>query len=492
MSERIPQERLRKLELLREAGIEPYPKRFPPRPEVRTPIGRAVARFEREERPFEAWVAGRVVRFRDHGNSCFLDLRDQSGSMQVFLQKNRLGAERYRLLRKAIDLNDWLGVRGSVERTRKGEITVFADEAIVLCKSLAPPPEKWHGLRDIELRSRKRHVDLAVNEESRRVFETRTAVVRFVRRFLDDRGFLEVETPVLHLVAGGAAARPFRTHHNALDLDLHLRIALELHLKRLLVGGIEKVYELGRVFRNEGVDARHNPEFTMLEAYWAFADYEDMMSLWEELLVALVEEIRGGRTLRWGEAEIDFTPPFRRVSYAALLREHASVELSDEEGVRRRLEEMGVDASGLTPHKAANELFERTCEPQLIQPTFVVDYPRGISPLAKWKERDGVLVERFELFVNGLEIANAFSEMNDPLEQRRILEAQLLERDPENPAELDEDFLEALEYGMPPAGGIGMGIDRLVMMITDRTHIRDVILFPLLRPVPKGGGPATG
>jgi lysyl-tRNA synthetase class 2 len=320
-------------------------------------------------------------------------------------------------------------------------------------------------------------------------FRLRSRVIAEIRRFLDGKGFLEVETPVLHRIAGGAAARPFLTHHNALDLRLNLRIALELHLKRLLVGGMERVYEIGRVFRNEGIDASHNPEFTMLELYWSFADYEDIMDLWEALLVHLAITIKDTTNITWQGTEISLEPPFRRVRYEDLLRELAGVELDDEAAVRRRCDEAGLDHRGKSHHKAANDLFEEFCEGALTQPTFVTDYPRGITTLAKWVDKGGDRAERFELFINGFELANAFSEMNDAILQRRILENQLKEKDPENPGELDEDFLSALEYGMPPAGGVGMGIDRLIMLLADCSNIRDVVLFPLLRPKADGDGP---
>ncbi len=491
MADPIPQERLNKLELYRAAGIDPFPKRFPRRDEAREMIAKLrESHREGEERP--AIVAGRVASFRNFGKACFFDVKDQTGKIQVYMQRERIGDEPYKLLRKAIDLNDWVGVRGVLSVTQKGELTVFADEVVPLCKSFRSPPEKWHGLQDVETRYRRRHVDLAVNDDVLATFQLRSRVVSELRRFLDDRGFLEVETPVLHQIAGGAAARPFHTHHNALDMPLTLRIALELHLKRLLVGGMERVYEIGRVFRNEGIDTRHNPEFTMLELYWAFVDYEDVMRLWEDLLGHLARAIRGTTQLKWGEVDISLEPPFARVRYEDLLREHAGVELDDEAAVRRRCEEVGLDHRGKSHHKAANDLFEEFCERTLIQPTFVTDYPRGITTLAKWVERDGKRAERFELFVNGLELANAFSEMNDALEQRRILEAQVLEKDPENPPEVDEDFLGALEYGMPPAGGIGMGVDRLVMLLADRASIRDVVLFPLLRREAAGASAPDG
>ena len=490
MAESIPIDRLNKLNRLESAGVDPYPKRYPARDEIRDSIADVRGRFsEGEEIP--AIIAGRVLSFRNFGKVCFFDLKDESGRIQVLMQRDRMDAERYQLLRKAIDLNDWVGVKGGLSRTEKGELTVFADAVTPLAKSFRSPPEKWHGLQDVETRYRKRHVDLNVNEEVMATFRLRSRVIAEIRRFLDGKGFLEVETPVLHQIAGGAAARPFLTHHNTLDLKLNLRIALELHLKRLLVGGMERVYEIGRVFRNEGIDASHNPEFTMLELYWAFADYMDIMDLWEALLVHLAITIKDTTNITWQGTEISLEPPFRRVRYEDLLREHAGVDLDDEAAVRRRCEEAGIDHRGKGHHKAANDLFEEFCESKLVQPTFVTDYPRGITTLAKWVTKGGDRAERFELFIKGFELANAFSELNDAILQRKILEAQLDEKDPENPGELDEDFLSALEYGMPPAGGVGMGIDRLIMLLSDSSNIRDVVLFPLLRPKTEADGAET-
>jgi lysyl-tRNA synthetase, class II len=484
MGEPIPKERLAKLEQFRAEGGDPYPKRFPVRPAPRSEREFIAPLRERyvEGAELPTSICGRVTAFRDHGNSFFLDLKDETAKVQVYVQKNKVGEATFAQLLKTLDLNDWLGVQGKLAKTRKGELTVFADSAILLAKSLRHPPAKWEGLSDVEIRFRHRHMDLAVNDEVVAGFRARSRIVAEIRRFLDGKGFMEVEGPLLHHIAGGAAARPFFTHHNALDIGLTLRIALELHLKRLLCGGLERVYEIGRVFRNEGIDATHNPEFTMLELYWAFADYEDVMDLWEEMLAHLSTTVRGSTKITWDGTELDLTPPFRRVRYADLLKEKSGVDLDDEAAVRRRCEELKIDHRGKSHHKAANDLFEHYCEESLIQPTFVTEYPRGITPLAKWTEYGSDKAERFELFINGVEIANSFSEMNDPLEQRRILEAQVREKDDENPSAVDEEFLAALEYGMPPAGGVGMGIDRLVMMLTDRKNIREVVLFPLLRP----------
>lgn len=490
MATHLPEERLRKLEALRAAGVDPYPKRFPARGETRNWIGPLRASYvDGAEVP--AIVCGRVTAYRDHGKSIFFDVKDETGKVQVYVQQDKVGEAVFTRIRNTFDLNDHVGVHGTFAKTRRGELTVFATGVEMLAKSMTPPPDKWHGLQDKELRSRRRHVDLNANDEVMAQFRMRSRIVAEMRKFLDQRGFIEVETPVLHHIAGGAAARPFLTHHNALDLDLSLRIALELHLKRLLVGGMEKVFEIGRVFRNEGIDTRHNPEFTMIELYWAYADYEDVMDLWEQLLVHLAMTARGTTKLTWGGTSIDLSAPFRRVRYEDLLKQHAGVDLDDEAAVRAKCAAVGIDTKEKSHHKAANDLFEMFCERTLIQPTFVIDYPRGITTLAKWKDFGGDRAERFELFVNGLEIANAFSEMNDPIAQRQILEKQVLEKDPENPAAVDEDFLEALEYGMPPAGGVGMGVDRLVMLLTDADSIRDVVLFPLLRPHDSGADAPT-
>jgi lysyl-tRNA synthetase class 2 len=442
MATHLPEERLRKLEALRAAGVDPYPKRFPARGETRNWIGPLRESYvDGAEVP--AIVCGRVTAYRDHGKSIFFDVKDETGKVQVYVQQDKVGEAVFTRIRNTFDLNDHVGVRGTFAKTRRGELTVFAtrrrdarevdDAAARQVARLARQGTAFGAVATSNLNA---------NDEVMAQFRMRSRIVAEMRKFLDQRGFIEVETPVLHHIAGGAAARPFLTHHNALDLDLSLRIALELHLKRLLVGGMEKVFEIGRVFRNEGIDTRHNPEFTMIELYWAYADYEDVMDLWEQLLVHLAMTARGTTKLTWGGTSIDLSAPFRRVRYEDLLKQHAGVDLDDEAAVRAKCAAVGIDTKEKSHHKAANDLFEMFCERTLIQPTFVIDYPRGITTLAKWKDFGGDRAERFELFVNGLEIANAFSEMNDPIAQRQILEKQVLEKDPENPAAVDEDFLE--------------------------------------------------
>jgi lysyl-tRNA synthetase class 2 len=480
--ELIRQRRL-KLEDLRERGADPFAlTRFD-----RTHLAEEVTAGYCELEGQRVRVAGRLMSLRTHGKASFGDLADISGTIQVYLKLDTVGEERYRLL-DDVDLGDFLGVEGTVFTTRTGQITIAADRFQVLAKSLRPLPAKWHGLRDIETRYRRRYVDLIVSPEVRRVFVVRSQVIREIRHFLDYRGFLEVETPMMQPIPGGAAARPFITHHNALDIDLYLRIAPELYLKRLLVGGFEKVYEINRNFRNEGVSTKHNPEFTMLEAYQAYADYNDMMALVEHLVEHVCGEVLGGTSLTYQSQAVDLKPPWRRISLLDAIAEYAGVDpqrLLAEDAAREVCRELNLPA-GETLHLSTlvNNIFEARVEPHLIQPTFVVDYPTAISPLAKRKPDNPDLVERFEPFVVGQELGNAFSELNDPLDQRRRFEEQMRERaaGDEEAHPMDEDYVRALEYGMPPAGGLGIGIDRLVMLLTDSASIRDVILFPHMRP----------
>jgi lysyl-tRNA synthetase, class II len=389
------------------------------------------------------------------------------------------------LVRRQLDDGDFLGVEGTVGRSKTGEPTLFAESGVLLAKALRPVPEKWHGLTDVELRYRYRYVDLFANPEVRRCFEFRSRVIADLRAFLHERGFLEVETPILHPIAGGAAARPFITHHNTLDMQLYLRIAPELYLKRLLVGGFEKVFEIGRVFRNEGISPRHNPEFTMLELYQAYVDFEAVMNLTEDVFVHLAGRHLEDATARIGGNEIRLARPFARRRYHDLIREYAAIDPFDAEAVRAKARELRLDVAGQSDPKILNLVFEETVEARLIQPTFVTHYPTAICPLAKASAAEPALAERFELFVNGWELANAFSELNDPLDQRRRFEEQVASKDPEAPAEVDEDYLRALEHGMPPAGGLGIGIDRLLMVLGGLPSIRDTILFPLRRPTPE-------
>ncbi|KYH33940.1 lysine--tRNA ligase [Neomoorella mulderi] len=474
--------RLEKLKELQEEGIDPYGGRF-----ERTHTTAAVHQHFDELAGQEVTLAGRILAIRGHGKASFADLQDRDGRIQLYVRIDNVGPETYDFFRR-LDIGDIIGVKGRVFRTHRGEISLEVHQLTLLCKSLRPLPEKWHGLRDVDLRYRQRYLDLIVNPEVRRVFITRAGVLRAIRTFLDSRGFLEVETPSMHTIPGGAAARPFITHHNALDIDLYLRIALELHLKRLLVGGLEKVYEMGRIFRNEGISTKHNPEFTMLELYQAYADYEDMMSLLEEMVAFVAREALGTTTVTYQGEELDLTPPWPRLTMFAAIEKYTGVDFS---GLTTREEaweaatDLGVELEpGLEWGKIVNEVFEARVEPHLVQPTFILDYPVAISPLAKRKKENPELTYRFEAFIAGRELANAFSELNDPLDQRRRFEAQMAARaaGDEEAHMLDEDFLRALEYGMPPAGGMGIGIDRLVMILTDSPSIRDVILFPTMRP----------
>jgi lysyl-tRNA synthetase class 2 len=500
----VREARLEKIEALRRRGIEPYAYRF----DVSHASDEVRRRFEAAESAQTlaedglgeaVRLAGRVVSMRRHGKTVFADLSDRGGRIQLYYRASEMDADAHSLL-DLVDLGDWIGVEGPVFRTRMGEVTVRATRLEMLAKSVRPLPlgkeesaedsgeRKVHGgFADIEQRYRQRYADLAVNAEVRQVFRTRAKLVTALRRFLDDRGFIEVETPVLQPLYGGASARPFVTHHNALDIDLFLRIADELYLKRLIVGGMDRVYEISKDFRNEGIDRTHNPEFTMLEFYQAFADYEDMMRLVEEMLGYAVREATGSEGVTSGGHRLDFSPPYARVGYFEALSRWGAIDGANASDVELRAaaRESGIeDAAILSRPKLLDELFKERVEPRLLEPVFVTDYPRELSPLAKPKRGDVALVERFELFVAGRELANAFSELNDPFDQRERFEAQakLRAAGDDEAQVLDEDYLRALEYGMPPTGGVGIGIDRLVMLVADQASIRDVILFPTLRP----------
>ncbi|MBB6097448.1 lysyl-tRNA synthetase class 2 [Deinobacterium chartae] len=436
-------------------------------------------------------LAGRVITLRDMGKAAFADLQDESGRIQLFFRKNDL--ENYADL-KLIDLGDLLGVTGYPFVTKTGQLTIHVTSWTPLVKSLHPLPDKYHGLRDQETRYRQRYLDLITNADTRQTFQARSRVLRVIRTFLDGLGFMEVEGPTLQAIAGGTEARPFVTHHNALDYDFYLRIALELHLKRLLVGGFEKVYEIGRVYRNEGIDLTHNPEFTMLELYWAYVDYEAIMQLVEDLFSTLALEVKGSTTFEYAGQTLDFSAPFARIDYVDSLREKVpglDFDPLDLARLRAFCDERYPQWKTVPDYKLLDKLFGEYVEPGLINPTFVMNHPLAISPLAKkHRSREGV-AERFELFGMGFELANAFSELNDALDQRRRFEAQSERRaaGDDEAHEQDEDFLTALEYGMPPAGGLGIGIDRLVMLLTDKQSIRDVLLFPLMRPIHPGAAP---
>ncbi|MEZ6086828.1 MAG: lysine--tRNA ligase [Pirellulaceae bacterium] len=425
-------------------------------------------------------VAGRIILMRPAGKLVFLNLRDLTGDIQIFIGKNQVGDDF--ALSKLFDLGDLVGVDGRLGRTNTGELTIFAEKLHFHCKMLQQPPEKHAGLHDVELRQRMRYLDLVYTDGVRETFRKRTQIVKSIRGTLDAEDFWEVEGPTLHSIAGGAAARPFTTHHNALDMDLFMRIALELHLKRLLVGGIERVYELGRVYRNEGISPRHNPEFTMLECYQAYGDYESMMDLTEKLVINAIDAIGGGYHRRFGDIDIDFTPPFARRKYDDLVAEHTGIDPRDSAQLIDYAKRCGLDTAGKHPDVIKNEIFEEKVEATLIGPVFVIDYPASICPLTKRKRDDATIAERFEMFICGMELANAYTELNDPDLQEQLFRTQLDGQDEEDSmAKMDHDFIKALQHGMPPAGGLGVGIDRLVMLLTNSKSIRDVILFPLLR-----------
>jgi len=478
-------QRYQKLEALRRRGIDPFGARFPVTHWARGLAERLASASEDELRSFgPVNVAGRVVAMRHHGKTCFAHLMDHTGRIQLYARADQLGEE-YALFTD-LDAGDFIGVTGEMFRTRTGELTVAVKSFAFLAKALRPLPEKWHGLKDVETRYRQRYVDLVVNPETREIFQRRSQLIKALRDFLDARGFVEVETPMMQPIPGGAVARPFTTHHNTLDMDLYLRIAPELYLKRLVVGGFERVYEINRNFRNEGISTQHNPEFTMLEFYQAYADYGDLMELTETMLVELAQALRGALTLSWSGETIDLTPPWRRLSFFEGLSRELQMTVgpdTDQEAVRRAAATRGEHRAEAGPG-LWKELFERLVEPTLVQPTFVIDFPVALSPLARKKRDNPALVDRFELFIGRREIANAYTELNDPEEQRERFREQALARarGDEEAHWLDEDYVRALEYGMPPTAGEGIGIDRLVMLFADQPSIREVILFPHLRP----------
>lgn len=496
MLEAARREKLRKLQ---ELGVDPWGGRFGDRlpiGDIRAmedqivvePVGDCQTGKPPVQKGPKVRAAGRIVLQRRAGKLIFLDIRDWTGQIQLFLGKKQVGPENWELA-QCFDLGDIVGVDGELGRTKTGELTIFAEDLHFLTKSIETPPAKYKGLADAELRQRMRYLDLIHGEGVLERFLRRSKIVKSIRDSLVDRGFVEVEGPTLHAIAGGAAARPFVTHHNALDIDLFMRIALELHLKRLLVGGVEKVFELGRVYRNEGISPRHNPEFTMLEVYEAFGDYRTMMDLTENLIVAAIRATGQPLELPWGDRTIDFTPPFARKSYDELFEEHAGVAPHDEAGVARLAESIGFDTAGKHPDVIKNEVFEEKVEESLVGPVFVVDYPASICPLTKRKADNPAVAERFELFVEGMEIANAYTELNDPDLQESLFSQQLSGlAEEDSMARMDRDFVRALRHGMPPAGGLGIGIDRLVMLLTGSQTIREVILFPLLRPETEPGG----
>ena len=436
-------------------------------------------------------IAGRVMSRRDMGKASFLDVHDKTGRMQVYVRVNDVGEEKYREMKECWDVGDIVSVKGFVFRTRRGEISVHAQEMTLLSKSLLPLPEKFHGLRDTELRYRQRYVDLIMNPEVKRTFQLRSQFISHVRNFLDARGYMEVETPVLNTISGGATARPFITHHNTLDIDMYMRIATELPLKRLIVGGLDRVYELGRIFRNEGMDPKHNPEFTTVELYEAFADFNDMMDLFEELLSSAAQKLLGTYQLEWQGEQIDLTPGWPRMTMAEAVKQYTGLDFmaisGDGEAVAAA-KSVGVElppTADKTWGNALYEVFDQKVEEKLVQPTFITMHPVDVSPLAKRSPKDPRLTERFELFICRSEMGNAFSELNDPIDQRARFQKQveLRAKGDDEAGMMDEDFLTALEYGMPPTGGLGIGIDRCVMLLTNSDSIRDVILFPTMKPL---------
>ncbi len=485
--ERIAQERLDKVERLRQAGTDPYPNRF-----ARTHtaaravelLGEIEAGEEKEDR---VRVAGRIMANRSMGKSAFMDIRDASGKIQLlFMNLKEMDENRLQMF-KDLDIGDFIGVEGSILRTRTGEPTIRVDSFELLSKSLLPLPDKWHGVSDVEVRYRQRYVDLISSSDVKDMFKVRSRIISAVRRFLDERDFLEVETPVLHASAGGALAAPFITRHNALDQDFFLRIALELHLKRLIVGGFDKVYEIGRVFRNEGISTTHNPEFTMIETYEAYADYRDVMLMQEELISQVARDVLGTDTVQFDGNTINLAPPWQRVTLRDAVKEYSGIDFVKyptvaDLAIKMRSLDMEVDPNKNWA-KLVDELQKTFVRPKLIQPTILFDYPVSMSPLAKNKPGEDRVVERFQAVIAGLEVDNAYSELNDPILQRERFEDQLKERreSDEEKWTIDEDYLTALEYGMPPTGGLGIGIDRLVMLLTDKQSIREVILFPQLR-----------
>jgi lysyl-tRNA synthetase class 2 len=512
LSERLKEERVKKLAKLRELGVDPYGHRFPEAVPIATVRARAEALRLRPGQTAEGKrtrVAGRIILQRVMGNLVFLTVQDGTDRIQLGLSKKAL-VKRWPVV-KLLDLGDIVGVDGAIGKTNTGELTVWVDEVTLLCKALRQPPEKWHGLTDVELRYRRRYVDLFANPNVREVFRQRSTIIQAIRDYLVGLDYVEVETPVLQPVYGGAAARPFTTHHNALDLNLYLRISPELYHKRLLVGGMDRVFEFSRNFRNEGISTQHNPEFTLLELYEAYADYHVMMERVERMTAAAIERLGGEVRRAFGGQELDFSVPWPRRKYTDLFREYVGVPMADQAAVfekarqtgvyQRRLTRLGAPADSATGNASegsaidhdvlVNELFDELVEPHLVQPTFVCDYPAGICALTRRHPDDPALALRFEAFVAGMEIGNAYTELNDPLVQRENFERKLAGEGDETMAVMDDDFLAALEYGMPPAGGLGVGIDRLVMVLTDSPSIRDVILFPLQKPQRGPQDPST-
>ncbi|MFC7682287.1 lysine--tRNA ligase [Paenibacillus sp. GCM10028914] len=480
--------RRNKLDELRKLGIDPFGGKYERTDHAGDILEQydALTKEELEEKQVEVNLAGRIMAKRGMGKASFAHIQDLSGRIQIYVRQDSIAEEKYQAF-SILDLGDIIGVSGILFKTKTGETTIKVKNLEVLSKSLYPLPEKFHGLKDVELRYRQRYVDLIINPDVQKTFITRSKIIQSMRRYLDSLGFLEVETPTLHAIAGGAAAKPFITHHNALDMELYMRIAIELHLKRLIVGGLEKVYEIGRVYRNEGVSTRHNPEFTLIELYEAYADYKDIMALTENLISHIAQEVLGTQVITYQGQEIDLTPQWRRVSMVDAVKEVTGVDfgvqMTNEEAHALAKEHKVPVEKHMTFGHILNAFFEQFVEETLIQPTFVTGHPVEISPLAKKNDEDPRFTDRFELFIVAREHANAFSELNDPIDQRQRFEGQMKEKEQGNDEahDMDEDFLRALEYGMPPTGGLGIGIDRLIMLLTNAPSIRDVLLFPHMR-----------
>jgi lysyl-tRNA synthetase class 2 len=487
-SSELTQQRIRKLEASKKEGLNPYPNNFRVThtsldiQETFEPMSEEALKSIEER----FCLAGRIVAIRDFGKASFIHIQDRKGRIQAYIQKNAVGDQAFQLF-KTLDIGDFIGLEGKVFRTKTGELTLQAETLRLLVKSLRPLPEKWHGLTDIEARYRQRYLDLIANPKVKEIFQTRIRTIQRIRDFFNQRGFVEVETPMLHSIPGGATAKPFKTYHNALDMELYMRVAPELFLKRLVIGGFERIFEINRCFRNEGISTQHNPEFTMLEFYQSYATYEDMMSMTEELLCSMVQESHGGLSLTYQEKQIDFTPPWHRIRFKDAILEYGKLNpLILKEPLRavEAAKELGLELKkGASHGRVLADLFKEVVEHHLVQPTFVTHYPIEVSPLSRRNGDDPTVVDRFELFISGREIANGFSELNDPIEQRERFIQQLKEKGDEvdDHLRLDEDFLRALEFGMPPTAGEGIGIDRWIMLLTDSPSIRDVIFFPLLR-----------
>lgn len=483
----ITQQRAAKVEKLRQRGINPYPNSYT---RTHTALDAKALFVQDKMQPGAVFsIAGRIMAHRKMGKATFIDLQDGSGKIQAYFGSEQMGAERYEMVQD-LDLGDFIGVRGGLFKTRTGEITVGASDFTILAKALQPLPEKWHGLVDVEKRYRQRYLDLISNEETRGIFLKRSHIISAMRRFLDGRGFIEVETPVFQPIAGGARAHPFVTHHQALDQDFYLRIATELYLKRMIVSGFDKVYEIGRIFRNEGISIKHNPEFTTLESYEAYADYNDVMVMLEDMVSSIARDVLGTTRVTFGDHTLDFTPPWNRITLRDAVRDSCGLDLEESlrdggQGLRRAMEDRGMALDQtMSPAYLVDKLLSTFVEPGLVQPTFLIDYPADTTPLAKTKPDNPQTVERFEAFAVGMEFANAFTELNDPVEQaaRFTTQEEWRAQFGDNEAErYQEDFITALEHGMPPTGGLGVGIDRLVMLLTNQQSIREVILFPQLK-----------